>query len=98
MFIAIIFCTLTAFKLRTYISIFVDKFGPMVLMVIVVWMIVLTVSEASKLYQIGYHTTILTTCGAIGLLTRIKDWSPLFFTFLVFGMMEQSLGRLLILY
>jgi len=98
LFLAIIFCTLTAFKLRTYISMFVDKFGPLVLIIIVIWMIILTVSEAGKLYQIGYHTAILITCGAVGLLTRIKDWSPLFFTFLVFGMMEQSLGRILILY
>jgi len=77
---------------------FVDKFGPLVLITIVVWMIILTVSEAGKLYQIGYHTAILTTCGAVGLLTRFKDWSPLFFTFLIFGMMEQSLGRIMILY
>jgi putative tricarboxylic transport membrane protein len=98
LFLAILFCTLTAFKLRTYISMFVDKFGALVLILIVIWMILLTISEAGKLYQIGYHSSVLAVCGTIGLLTRIKDWSPLFFTFLVFGIIEQSFGRILILY
>jgi len=95
---AIIFCTFTAFKLRTYISIFVDKFGPLVLMVIVAWMVILTFSQADKLYQMEYHGIVLAICGVVSLLTRIKDWSPLLFTFLVFGSIEQSFGRLLILY